>query len=270
MHACFLQKKANKRTTQPKRLEGGHLMSALLFYQRPIPLNRKTHKDLRLKANGADFSFAAKTNSVPLAASEFYDAQRDYPIVFANTGEGVPVPLALLGLRQGENLFVAEDKRWEADYIPAFARSYPFVLARNEGADDFLVCVDETAPFLDKDEGEPLFTEDGQESEALRSRVDLLSEFQGHMQRTREFCERLAELGLFKEVTLQVVPEGGEPLSLQGVQVVDEPKLVALADDQVLPLFRSGELGWIYAHLASLRNVQRLTRRLARRLHKAA
>ena len=71
-------------------------------------------------------------------------------------------------------------------------------------------------------------------------------------------------------MTLQVVPEGGEPLSLQGVQVVDEPKLVALADDQVLPLFRSGELGWIYAHLASLRNVQRLTRRLARRLHKAA
>lgn len=245
-------------------------MSALLFFQRPIPLNRQAHKGLRLKANGADFSFAAQTNSVPLAATEFYDAQRDYPIVFAGAGEGAPAPLALLGLRQGENLFVGDDKRWEADYIPVFARSYPFVLARQEEGEDYLVCVDESAPFLGEEEGEPLFTEDGQESDALRARVDLLSEFQGHMKRTREFCERLAALELFKEVTLQVVPEGGQPLALQGVQVVDEAKLVALEDDKVLSLFRDGELGWVYAHLASLRNVQRLTRRLSRRLTKSA
>lgn len=245
-------------------------MSALLFFQKPIPLNREAHKDLRLKANGADFSFAAKTNSVPLAASEFYDAQRDYPIVFAATGDGAPAPLALLGLRQGENLFVANDKSWNADYVPVFARSYPFVLARNEEAGDYLVCVDESAPALARKGGEPLFAEDGKESEMLRERIDLLSEFQGHMQRTREFSQRLAELGLFKEISLQVVPEGGEALSLQGVQVVDEPKLMALGDEALLSLFRSGELGWIYAHLASLRNVQRLTRRLSDRPGKAA
>lgn len=240
-------------------------MSALLFYQNPVPLNRETHKDLQLKSISNDFGFAAGTNSVPLAANEFYDAQRDYPIVFVGTGEGELAPVALLGLRQGENLFVDKNKQWDSDYVPVFARCYPFVLARNDGSDDFLVCVDESSPALVKEGGEPLFDDAGQESASLRRSVDLLSEFQGHVKRTREFSQRLGTLGLLKEITLQIVPEGGDPLSLQGVQVVDEAKLMTLEDAQVLELFRSGELGWIYAHLASLRNVQHLSKRLSRR-----
>ncbi|MBX6393279.1 MAG: SapC family protein, partial [Burkholderiales bacterium] len=100
--------------------------------------------------------------------------------------------------------------------------------------------------------------------------IDLLSEFQGHMRRTREFTQRLKAAGLLKEITLQVVPEGTEPLALQGLQIVDEVKLMTLEDAKLLELFRLGELGWVYAHLASLRNVQRLSRRLNRRLAKAA
>lgn len=240
-------------------------MTALLFYQSPVPLNRETHKELRLKASGDDFGFAANTNSVPLAAAEFYDAQRDYPILFAGASDDELAPVALLGLRQGENLFVGKNRQWDGDYVPVFARCYPFVLARNEGADDFLVCVDESSPALVKKGGEPLFDEDGKESAFLRRSVDLLSEFQSHMKRTRELVQRLKAFGLLKEITLQVVPEGGEPLSLQGVRVVDEQKLMTLEDAQVQELFRSGELGWIYAHLASLRNVQRLSKRLSKR-----
>ncbi len=245
-------------------------MASLLFYQNPVPLSRNAHKALRVKHGAGDFAFAANTNSVPLAAAEFYDAQRDYPIVFAGARSDDVSPVALLGLRQSENLFVGEGRQWDSDYVPVFARCYPFVLARgNEGA-DYLVCVDDASPAVVKSGGEALFNEDGQESEYLRRNIDLLSEFQSHMKRTREFTQRLKDSGLLKEITLQVVPEGGEPLSLQGVQVVDEQKLMALEDAKVQELFRLGELGWVYAHLASLRNVQRLSKRLSRRLAKAA
>ena len=245
-------------------------MASLLFYQNPVPLSREIHKALRVKPSASDFAFAANTNSVPLAAAEFYDAQRDYPIVFAGAGSDDVSPVALLGLRQSENLFVAKGKQWDSDYVPVFARCYPFVLARgNEGA-DYLVCVDDASPAVVKSGGEALFEEDGQESEYLRRNIDLLSEFQSHMKRTREFTQRLKDSGLLKEITLQVVLEGGEPLSLQGVQVIDEQKLMALEDAKVQELFRLGELGWVYAHLASLRNVQRLSKRLSRRLAKAA
>lgn len=245
-------------------------MASLLFYQNPVPLSREAHKNLRVKTNTSDFGFAANTNSVPLAAAEFYDAQRDYPIVFAGQGDDI-APVALLGLRQSENLFIEKGKQWDSDYVPVFARCYPFVLARgNDQKGDYLVCVDEASPAVVKSGGEALFNEDGQESDFLRRNIDLLSEFQSHMKRTREFTQRLKTAGLLKDITLQIVPEGGDPLALQGVQVVDEAKLMALEDAKVQELFRLGELGWVYAHLASLRNVQRLSKRLSRRLAKAA
>lgn len=245
-------------------------MASLLFYQNPVPLSRASHRGLRVKAKADDFAFAADTNSVPLAAAEFYDAQRDYPIVFVSgTGETVS-PVALLGLRQNENLFINKGKQWDGDYVPVFARCYPFVLARREADADYLVCIDEASPAVVKSGGEALFDESGKETDFLRRNIDLLSEFQGHMKRTRAFTQRLEDANLLKEITLQIVPEGSEPLSLQGVRVVDEQKLMALEDARVIEFFRSGEIGWIYAHLASLRNVQRLSRRLSRRLAKVA
>lgn len=245
-------------------------MASLLFYQNPVPLNREAHKNLRVKPIASDFGFAANTNSVPLAAAEFYDAQKDYPIVFAGQGDDI-APVALLGLRQSENLFIEKGRQWDGDYVPVFVRCYPFVLARgNAENSDYLVCIDEASPAIAKSGGEPLFNDDGRESDYLCRNIDLLSEFQGHMRRTREFTQRLKAAGLLKEITLQVVPEGTEPLALQGLQIVDEVKLMTLEDAKLLELFRLGELGWVYAHLASLRNVQRLSRRLNRRLAKAA
>ena len=48
-----------------------------------------------------------------------------------------------------------------------------------------------------------------------------------------------------------------------GLMVVDERKLLQLSDAQALEVFRSGELSWIYAHLVSLSNLNRLVDRLA-------
>jgi len=44
---------------------------------------------------------------------------------------------------------------------------------------------------------------------------------------------------------------------LHGIWVVDEAKFNALPDDEVLKLFKSGQLAWVYAHLMSLKNLSR-------------
>ncbi|MEJ1959619.1 MAG: SapC family protein [Nitrosomonadales bacterium] len=51
--------------------------------------------------------------------------------------------------------------------------------------------------------------------------------------------------------------------------MVDEAKLAALADDKLLQLAKSGELGRIYAHLISLSNISNFTSLDAKRAAKA-
>jgi len=53
---------------------------------------------------------------------------------------------------------------------------------------------------------------------------------------------------------------------MNGLMVVDEQKLLALDEPKVIDLFKSGELGLIYAHLISLGNIKRLMERISTRI----
>ena len=57
----------------------------------------------------------------------------------------------------------------------------------------------------------------------------------------------------------------GRSFTMNHLLVVDEKKLAALPDAQVLQLFRSGELHLVSMHLASLSNLQKLVERMAQR-----
>ena len=88
--------------------------------------------------------------------------------------------------------------------------------------------------------------------------------------RTRLFVERLQALDLLIPRVLEVVRKDQAPTVLQGFSVVDEGRLLALGDTQLLELARSGFLAWIYAHLMSLGNVQELAALVDARLSAAA
>src|SRR5690606_24810286 len=96
-------------------------MTTMLFYDKIVPLNRDQHRKLHLRPSESKARFSANTHYVPVAGTEFYQAARDYPLLFPkNSGNG---PIALLGMREGENLFLEEDGAWqEGVYIPAFIR----------------------------------------------------------------------------------------------------------------------------------------------------
>ena len=236
-------------------------MANLLFYENPVALNKVDHKDLKIKPIVNNFKFAANTNSVILAGVEFSEAAKEYPIVFTKAGD-VVVPVALLGLRNEENLFVAEDGTWDGSYVPAFIRRYPFVLAETEESDQRVVCIDQGFYGFSKDEGEPLFEND-EPTKLLQQALDFLDEYQKQYQRTERFLKRLQDLDLLKSLDAKIDMADGAQFSLTGLLAVDEQKLLALSDEDALELFRSGELVWIYCHLMSLSAMGGMVKRIA-------
>ena len=237
-------------------------MASLLFYEKPVALNKVAHKDMKIAPLGGDYSFAAKTNSVILAGIEFAEAAKEYPIVFTKTANDKYIPVALLGLRNEENLFVGEEGKWDSRYIPAFVRRYPFVLADAGNDADLTVCVDEAYAGLNTEDGQGLFAEDGEYTPLLQQAVDFLGEYQRQYKRTEMFLDKLGEMGLFTELTAKVNMVDGRQFALGGLQIVDERKLLGLDDSEAAKLFKTGELAWVYAHLISLSNMGRLVDRL--------
>ncbi len=244
-------------------------MAEVLFYERPVPLNREGHKNLRIKPVD-NVAFAAHVHSVPLTVGEFGAAARDFPILFGGDSLDEAGPLAMLGLNDRENLFVDADGCWERGvYVPAFVRRYPFVLAEkpagSEG-DDFTVFLDEAYPGFSTEDGDRLFNEDGTDTEVLKNAVQFLGQFQDQVNQTRAFCKRLRELDLLEARSAQIQnAQGATVASIGGLFLVNEEKLRALDEKVAYELLGSGRLGFIYAHLLSLANIDRLQMRLDQR-----
>ena len=239
-------------------------MPTLLFYRNPIVLNREVHRNLKVRGV-ASFSYAAGTNSVPLAGNEFAAAARQLPILFVPDARRQPSPIALLGLRRDENLFVEADGRWSGNYIPAFVRRYPYVLVENE-PDDFKVGIDETYPGFNTVEGDPMFMEDGTEAPALKRAIEFLNAYRIEATRTQDFVAQLQRLDLLIPRVINVVLKNGSKFALDGFSVIDEARLVKLDDKEAGNLLRNGYLGWIYMHLLSIHNIADLSSRLDPRI----
>ena len=228
-------------------------MADLLFYQKLVVLNKDQHRRHSLKLD--NFDFAAHAQSVLLTGSEFGEACNEYPIAFVKGVEDSMVPVALLGFRQDENLYVDANGKWNARYIPAFVRRYPFVFSETS-PEQFVVCIDEACTGLAVAEGgSPLFDESGAASPFLNSMIQFMQNYQGDFVRTQAFVARLRKFDLLKEGNAKIVFNSGDELLLNGIWMVDEAKLIALDDARQLELVKSGELGWIYAHLISLSNL---------------
>jgi len=238
-------------------------VSKLMFYERPVALNRERHQHLKLAATPDHYRFAAKTNAVPLMSTELAEAARDHPIVFVGEEGGSFNLAALVGVRDHENLMVDADGQWaQGVCVPAFARRYPFVLARTDGSDQLTVCIDEVYAGLGNETGEALFDAEGQQTPYLQRVLEFLQAFHSDAERTLRFATRLKELGLLVPKVIRVEGPGELRQSLRGLWIVDVAKLRSIDDARVVELFREGYLSWIEAHLISLGNFPRLIARM--------
>ena len=233
-------------------------MSQFAFYRKVTVLNTVEHRNLKISTIDHPFRFARDTTAVLVAGVEFSEASKEYPIVFTRNREGKVAPVVLLGVRAGENLFVDPDGRWHARYVPAFVRRYPFVLAEQGPRQELLVCVDANYEGLSVDHGDLLIGADGHPTQRLEEILAFLRSFQAEFTRTPALVDKLESGGLFRELSARVETQAGNRFDIGSFLAIDEEKLTALPDAQVLDLYRSGAMGLVFLHLSSLGNLNRL------------
>jgi hypothetical protein len=223
----------------------------LLIYERAVPVNPSVHGDVSVKVD--DFGFARAINSTPLMASEFDAASGEYAIVFVQDGASV-MPAALLGVRDNENLYIDAHGVWNAKYVPAFIRRYPFVFSSAD-AQTFTLCLDEDFHGVNRrGAGERLFDADGNRTQYLQNVLNFLQAYQAQYEATRLFVKRLSDLELLEPAQVQFTLRNGQTAALAGFQVLNRLKFRALPGEALAKLNADGDLDLIYAHLFSQRN----------------
>lgn len=224
-----------------------------LFYNALEALSFEQHGKMHVRGI-TSMPEVGRTHAVPLTVDEFTLVQRHYPIVFS-VGD-IPVPIALMGLNEGVNVFLDDNGRASDPnlYIPAYLRRYPFLLAKlRPESDELSLCYDPTSGAVGEfDEGEMLFDGD-QPSAATKAILEFCEQFEAAGLRTNAFVEDLVKSDLLMDGEVAIQPEGAEqPFVYRGFRMVDEDKIRNLRGDELRKMNQSGMLPLIYAHLFSL------------------
>jgi hypothetical protein len=240
----------------------------LLIYQSAMPVSAGRHGKASFEP-GRDFGFSAGINAVPLMAVEFIRAATEYAIVFAAAGDDV-IPTAVLGVKPDQNLYLNADAQWQAQYVPAFIRRYPFVFSASADGKTLTLCIDESHPgFNTEGRGQRLFMDDAKPSEYTQQVLKFLQEYQAQFERTRAFGKRLKEYELLQPMQAQVTTPQGDKQTLGGFLGVPRERLRALAPEALATLAKTDELELLYLHLYSMRNFVEVKDRFIGSLSKA-
>lgn len=223
-----------------------------LLYNDLLPLNSRQHSAWRSRKTDKA-KWLASQHAIPLTVEEFAQAQRHFPIIFS-VGED-PIPLALMGLNDGVNVFVGEDGTIaEPIYVPAYARRYPFILAKLSAEQTELsLCFDPTTDLVGEfADGEPLFDNDNP-TDACKATLGFCEQFEIAGQKTAAFMAELAKHDLLMDGEVTIQPDGSDkPFVYRGFQMVDENKLREAQGDVLREWNRNGLLPLVFFHLASL------------------
>ncbi|HEY6816701.1 MAG TPA: SapC family protein [Croceibacterium sp.] len=224
-----------------------------LFYKDLMPLNSRDHGTWHARTVDKA-AWIGGQHAIPLTVDEFSQAQRNFPIVFS-AGE-TPVPLALMGLNEGVNVFFdSEGAQTDDAYVPAYIRRYPFLLARlRQDADEMSLCFDPSSDVLGEfEDGQALFA-DGEPTDHTKSLLSFCEQFEGAGARTQAFMEEINKAGLLMdgEVAIQQNDKPDQPYVYRGFKMINQEKLRELDAEQVKQWNDSGLLPLIYAHLFSL------------------
>ncbi|MGJ3648622.1 SapC family protein [Sphingomonas sp. GlSt437] len=237
-----------------------------LFYNGLEPLSSQAHADFRVRP-ATKAPFLVGQHAIPLTVDEFVLAQRFMPIVFSVGDDAIP--LALMGLNEGVNVFVDDDGALINDqmYVPAYVRRYPYMLARlRPDSEDLSLCFDPSSDTIGAfEDGEALFA-NGEPTEFTKSILDFNRMFEEAGQRTAQFMREVNELGLLMDGEFSIQPQGSEtPFIYRGFQMINEQKFNDLRGDQLRKIAQSGLLPLLYAHLFSLSVIREVFERQAQR-----
>jgi len=239
-----------------------------LFYKKPIPLDAKKHNTLSLK-NNFGFGFTSDANAVPVNMIEMPQISSFYPIAFSPDENATPV--AILGLRDKENLFLDEKNQWDpALYIPSYIRRYPFIFSEIPNTEQLTLCIDDSEEVLEESDKNRFFDTEGAPSELAKNALEFCKSYHAAAQQTLEFSKAISDAGLLIEREAQINIAGNRRINFSGFKIIDEKKFNELDEKTFLEWRSKGWLPALYAHLFSGIQWQRLSRILNERLQDEA
>ena len=220
-----------------------------LFFQRVVGVSPESHGSLRLDRS-VGYAYSAGAQSVPVGLGEMEVVAQHYPILFT-TGPK-PTPVALLGLREAENLFVLPNGAWRSDaYVPAYVRAFPFIFVEDAASRTLFVGMEPDADCLRPDAGAPLF-EDGKPTTVLNEAVAFCSAFRDNLAAADAFGQALEAAGLLEQEEANVSFTHGGSTRVLGFKLVKAERLDTVGDETFLDWRRRGWIGPLYAHLYSM------------------
>jgi len=232
------------------------------LHRQPVSLDRDKHRRTVLQVPVTDWTLVGGMNAVFVTAAECAQLAAEFPLVFIKAGQDEQgqvdyAPIAVFGLTQGENLYV-ENGQWRASMMPGQLAMYPFCVAR-VNAERYAVCIDQSwSGIVEEGEGERLFDDQGEPTAFTQRIQGELERLEAQIDQTRAVGRRLAALGLLHQRRFDAtLPDGGK-VAVDGFYVVDEEKVKALPDQEIVALQRSGILGLISAHWISMGHMRRL------------
>ena len=230
------------------------------MFQKVVPVNKERHASKKVKEI-TGFEFAANFHIAYVTMQEFARAASIFPIVFLEDKDKDEFrPVVLLGLNAGENLFVdASTGKWQASYVPAIIRRYPFALSPSGEDDQYVVCIDEESPLVSDDEGASLFDDKGEPTQVIENVKRYLAELQQMDTLTRDFCKFLAENNMFTPLNMRV-RDNDQVKNISGCYVINEERLNNLSDERFLEIKNKRYLPALYAHMISLAQTERLVK----------
>ncbi|MFD2113221.1 SapC family protein [Thiorhodococcus fuscus] len=219
------------------------------------PISRERHAEMCWRRFDS-YGFARQANVASLVASEMPKASSAMPLAFIRQGEDF-LPVALMGLEPGKNLFVASDGRWLGRYVPAAFRGQPFAFAKLEDG-GLVLCIDEESELVGEHHGaEQLLTAEGEPTEAVKQVLDFLRQVEADRGPTKTACAALVRHDLIRPWPITLKDESGEQ-KVEGIHQVDEAALNQLSDEAFLDLRRCGALLLAYCQLLSIQHLPML------------
>lgn len=224
-----------------------------------VLLNNVDHKDLRIiTTRGAEYGDDAMF-AVTFPA-EFRNLQAHYPIVFRKSPDGTTFePVALLGLQEGQNLFLRAS-RWDATYVPLAIERLPFYIGRAD--DELVVHVDLESPRVSTVEGDAVFLPHGGSTEFLERTTSVLLAIHEGLESNPAFIGALLAHDLLESFVFDVALADGGRSRLSGFYTINDERLQALGGPALEALSRAGHLQAAYMAVASLSQFRALIERL--------
>jgi hypothetical protein len=229
-----------------------------------VRLDNVEHASLRLR-RGHGARFGEAVNQVAVFASEFAQVQREYPILFARTPDGILQGVAILGFDRDENLFL-DGQRWAAAYVPALLRHRPFTVGTVGGEPAVFVDLADARVAADGEDGDPVFKPHGGNAPALDARLEALRVLQAGAAAASTMSALFDELGLVEPVRLQVQVSEHAGVDFDGYLAVTPEAIAALGGAALERLNAAGLLDAAVFAAASLGTMPGLVARKQRKL----